>query len=56
MKINSMTMQLHTHCTTAYLPDVRQEEGGEEGEEVGVIVSVGPRVQGGQGLKEIMAL
>lgn len=55
--MNSMTMQLLTHHTTAHLPDVRPEVGGEEeeeGEEVGVIMSVGPRVQDGQGVKEIM--
>lgn len=49
--MNSMTLQLHTHHTTAHPPDLRlevgEEEVEEEGEEVGVIMSVGPRVQDG---------
>lgn len=64
--MNSVTIQLHTPYTAALLPDLRQGEGGEEGEEeeregeeeeeeVGVIVSVGHKVQNGQGMKVIMA-
>lgn len=56
--MNYMTMKQNTHHTTAHLLDLRQGEGGEEeeeGGEVGVTVSVGPRVNDGQGMRVIMA-